>query len=260
MGAYWIEHSRKPSHGIPPALIPLEDWLSEAGFRSVYAYPYKTAEWIHNNGAVKGLKAALLPVYSDVLFVDIDDDPESGELMIAELEKWGVGFEVWDSGGRSVHLHINLVPMEGIYVPESQLAWLDLLALASGANFDRSIYHPAGLYRLPTTIHAKTGKPKTLVRVVEGADLSIPMLDEDSIRRGKEATSEYEALLSLHRLISVQLNEGGRRFHAWKIVSHCDMLGYGPDYTMKHLNWWNERFCKPQLTLQELESRIRSRL
>ena len=254
MSEYYIEITKDAKHGLPPVLVPLEEAHLHTGFRSVYAYPYESAEWIHDNNAVSGFKNTNLPVYSDCLFVDIDDDPESAELLTEELEQWGIGYQAYDSGGRSIHLHIDIVPMEGIYVPESQLAWLKALATAAGADFDTSIYHPVGLYRLTGTTHQRTGLKKELVHTHEGAKAEIEMLT--SIQRTSKASDLYGARTSLARMIMKRAAEGGRRFHVWKIASHCIDLGYDFDYTMEHVRYWNDNWCQPALNEQELARKL----
>ena len=262
----WIEVSDRPLHGVPPKLVHEDDVDDCVGFRSVYSYPEETAKWISKNwsdkhqvfGSVNGLVASGMDVGSDRIYMDIDDDPESAAKWLKCLKDWNISHSVWDSGNRSVHIHIVTPYKCDRRIPHSQRVFLEQWGASIGATTDTSIYHAAGLYRLPGTIHAKTGRAKTFVSQHVGTALDYPIAD---IRKSVKPEDEGEVLSVLWRLLLTPMQAGGRRFHLWKMCSQADKLGWDVDKILEHMlewNKWNEE--KWQLSEQEIEQKVMSSL
>lgn len=259
---YYVEITPTPTHGTPPKLVPMSEAFNHTGYMSVYAYSEEVKRWIEDNysekwkcmGSVVGLVASQQPVYTDRLLVDFDVNPEEdAKKLTADLREIGVQYSVWSSGGRSFHVHIHCVGKEDWRVPNSQLAWIRGWADSRGATIDPTVYHGVSLFRLPGTVHSKTGKKKELIDFFEGS-----MLDYDLVETaapGKPPENSTEALVMLWRLLLTRLGEGGRQFHVYKIVSHAVRLGWGEKQIMDHLLYWNNNLDMP-LTVAQLEDKL----
>jgi hypothetical protein len=245
----WAEVTSSLKHGIPPKLVPLETINNYTGFRSLYGYGDEVKNYIENNqnsfgtsGSVVGLAASRLPVFSDVLFVDFDDNAiPSGKLLTSDLREIGVGYSVWDSGGRSIHVHINVMPYEDWRVPYSQKQWITEWMVSRNVKADLSIYHAAGLFRLPGTLHHKTGKPKTLIDEWPGSLLDYELLDHTVAQPPSDVE---EATRMVWRML-LTYEVSSRHFHVFKITSQADRLGWNSHDISEALSWWNSRIKNP---------------
>jgi len=249
----WIEVTPIPKHGTPPVLVELDSQTEYVGFRSVYAYPASTKEWIENNwsdkwqhkGSTVGLAASKMPVFSERLFVDFDENPiEDGKKLTKMLREMGIGYSVWSTGGRSIHVHIFCEPKQDWRVPVSQKLWIGSWAASVGARVDLSIYHAAGLYRLPGTIHSKSGKEKELLDINRAGLLNYELVDDVTAKPSVAPTEAGEALRSLWRQ-ALQEDVASRHFHIFKLTSQADRLGLSPSYIEEICTWWNSRIKNP---------------
>ena len=248
----YSEHTVVPKHGLPPLLVPTSTLSSLVGFRSVYSYPDETVAWIKANGSMAGLVASKQPVATDRLLIDIDDDPESGKLFAAFFLDAGITHSIWDSGGRSMHIHVECLPKQDWRIPFSQRKWMEELGKALGAKADLSIYHAAGLYRLPRTIHSKTGKQKVAVSSTYGSPLDYELLDSTVTLA---PSTDKEALAVVWRLLLTQLDAGGRQMHVFKITSNASALGWSAPTILEHLEAWNSWNPHP-LTQEQVETKM----
>lgn len=256
---YYVEISSTYRHNVPPYLVHVEDTEGLTGFRSVYQYPVKTCQWVMQNwsekygvfGSVNGMVAAGLPVATDRLFIDFDDDPESADKFIAWFRKHNISHSVWDSGGRSVHLHVVTKWACSPHLPYSQKRWLQELGEVLGASADYSIYHAAGLFRLPDTVHEKTGRKKEQIGGLWGDVLDIPVI-EPAHERNSEAS-----LTSFWRMMLSPVPQGGRHFHVYKLASNASKLGMPPEEVLEHLRHWNKwQDVNNRLTEEDLETKM----
>lgn len=248
---YYVEIRSTVRRSGKPKLVPLADLDKYTGFRSVYAYTAEVAEEILADGGTKFMRGT--PVYSDVLLMDFDDhDPtEFRELLISN----NIAFEEWDSGNRSVHFHVPIVPMYGPNVPNSQRAWVKKHAPTA----DISFYHPAGQYRLPRTYHAKNaGKCKSLVAEYPGDLLQIDEIVPSSIPKFA-ATEGCEEDFFANLL--VRQESGHRRPHIWLLATMAAESGVEFDTAVECIRWWNDKFCSPphddSVILSQTESAYR---
>jgi hypothetical protein len=248
---YYIEIRSTVRRTGKPKLILLADQHKHTGFRSVYAYTAEVAEEIMADGGTKFMRGT--PVYSDTLFMDFDDhDPtEFRELLISN----GVAFEEWDSGNRSVHFHVPIVPMYGPHVPNSQRAWVKKHAPTA----DISFYHPAGQYRLPNTYHAKAaGKCKRLVAEHEGATLQIDMIEPSKMSSFSVTEGNEEDFFAN---LLVKQESGHRRPHIWLLATMAAESGVAFDTAVDCIRWWNDKFCIPshedEVIVKQTESAYR---
>ena len=144
------------------------------GFRSVYQINSEGKQWIEDNKGVAGFGQTGLPVWSDFLFVEFDDDLKSSKELFYKLKEDGIGFELYESGNRSYHFHI-LRDIE----PHSNVPYTDkLFATELAPKCDQSLYKHLQPWRLEGTIHKKTGKPKKLLRFYKGIPYELELKEK----------------------------------------------------------------------------------
>jgi hypothetical protein len=237
-----------------PRLVPYKDKGKYTGFTSVYGFLEDAADQINRSGSTKNISR--LPVYSDVLYVDFDNQDEAAKEMESMLRDRNISFSMYHSGGRSIHFHVDIEPMAGVNVPDSQKYWMQENAPLA----DMSIYRHTGMYRLPFTFHAKyPGKQKKLLGCNEGAKLKIEnrpivkvsMVDTDENMSAKE---HYKIL---GRLLHMPAAEGDRHRHALKIVTACKHSGESDDDARRLVGMWNKDACSPPKADWELDKIVR---
>jgi len=250
MSNYWIEIRSSVRRQGAPRLVPLADVGKYSGFRSVFAYDDTVADLIRANRSTYGLRDA--PVYADTLLVDFDRS--DGTSLRTYLDTNGIGYECWDSGNRSVHLHIPISPIYGAWVPAALRDWVQERA----PDADLTFYHQSGQYRLPHTFHAKNpGHCKTRLYEQAGSLLVIEqpppkiraftMHDEDTDKAGK-----------FFVLLLAKQGKGGRNQYVWRLAMTGAEAGMGFDETLEHLVWWRDRMCYPPLADHELVAQCKS--
>lgn len=242
---FWVEVRPRQMRIARPWFVTLEQLKAGdyVGFRSVYAYPEEVKNLITTNGGTAGLEGQ--SVFSDMLFVDFDNTDPS-ELLYFLYDE-GVRHEVWASGNRSTHVHVRCEAMFGPDVPWSQKKWVE--AHAPGA--DLTFYHAAGQFRLPRTVHEKTGQRKTFVQGMAGRYLSIPTVARPLHTPGKQARSGI-----FHSHLLVPKAEGGRRVYVWHLAKQALAEGLTIDVALDGILWWNSRHCTPPLEETVVRSRV----
>jgi Zn/Cd-binding protein ZinT len=94
---------------------------SDHTFQSVYGYPQDTVNKILSQGHTRDLKG--LPVYSDYLYIDVDQD-DNVDIVRQKLRVLGIKIMEYTTGNRGIHFHIPITRMEGTDVVYSQKVWL----------------------------------------------------------------------------------------------------------------------------------------
>ena len=231
---YYIEIRAGVRRTGPPRLVPLDEAHKHLGFRSVFAFDEDTAALIQELGSTSNLRGR--PVYADTLFLDFDDgDP-------TEFREWlrssGLAFETYDSGGRSIHIHIPLEPIYGSWVPGACKKWVQSRSKAA----DISFYHPAGMYRLPGTFHSKhAGRCKRLIE--EGGESKL-VLTEPPARESRvvEATGARE---DFFQLLLESREPGHRSQFLWRLGITAAQAGLPMEEALDGMRWWNGRQSAP---------------
>lgn len=243
---YFVEIRTAVKRDSKPRLVPLEDVSKFRGFRSVYSYSKEIVEQIQLTGSTSGLRGT--PVYSDTLFVDFDGtDPTP---LIDHLLSEGIAFEQYDSGNRSVHLHIHTEPIYGVWVPAAHKKWIK----QHGPGADMSFYNPSGQYRLPGTYHVKGGgKCKELVRSVAGKRLVLVEPEREEMPPPIVRDGSKEQLFIA---LQLQRRPGQRSPHIWLLGKLACEVGLTYNEAVEHVCWWNRRFCKPPQDLQTIERQV----
>jgi hypothetical protein len=222
------------------------------GFRSLYGYTPETAMQIVESNSTAGLTGA--PVYSDLLLVDFDDKPELGHKMADELREYD--WVKFNSGGRSIHLHVRIAPMFGPLVPALQKEWM----AQHFPEADLSIYRTSGIYRLPGTRHESTGRCKKVLETnITGKSLELKVtLPEKKVVFS--AVEDQDLELMLFQLLGKEVNAGttGRNYHVFKIAKVANKLGIPPQSAEHLVRSWNSQRCFPPLPTSSIDNTIKS--
>lgn len=233
--SHWVEIRAAVRRTGVPRLVPLAEVDQHTGFRSTFAYDADTAQRIRDQGSTGGLRHC--PVYADTLFMDFDGHQPD------EFREWlagsGLAYEEYDSGNRSVHFHIPLLPVFGPWVPRACKLWVKRRAPTADVSF----YHPAGMYRLPGTYHPKQpGRCKMLVGHKSGDILALtqPAAETYTPRHADETTPER-----FFTTLMQAVGEGQRRPRAWLLATMAAECGLEFNEAVDHLLWWNSRLVLP---------------
>jgi hypothetical protein len=233
---YFVEVRPAVHRSGPPRLVPLDEIHKHTGFRTIFAYDEETTEFIKEQGGTQGLRGQ--PVYADTLFLDFDGhDPVEFRIW---LQQSGYGYTEWDSGGRSVHFHIPMIPVYGAWVPFAMKKWIKTHAPTA----DISFVHAAGMYRLPGTWHAKhPGRCKLMTANQVGTRLLLEQATNDLLEF-KEFQGDGGIEL-LFQLLTLGRTEGNRAPHLFRIGIAAAEAGLEFEDALDHMRWWNKRFAVP---------------
>jgi hypothetical protein len=253
----YYEHRPTKIRQGPPRLVTREELDQRRGFRSVYGWPTEAADHVRTTGSSAGLK--WFPVYSDELLLDFDDRPHDANVAITLMAEYGYAFSWWESGGRSVHLHIKIEPMLGSNVPASQKQFV----AATFPGADLAFYHAAGMYRLPGTAHEKNpGHYKRMVEEFRGRPLAIPLINQPLFRPSASGGSQrdpadLDAILT-HMLFKTVHEGEGRNKHAYNMAKLLKDLGHDYARALDVVEGWSGDFAVPPISRTELEATVRS--
>jgi hypothetical protein len=229
-----------------PKLVPIEDRYKHIGFTSIYAFPPAVADRIKTQRSTRGIRDCA--VYSDTLFVDFDNAEAAAERLRSFLAGNDIAFDMYHSGGRSIHFHVDLDPMTGPGVPRAQRAWME----AHAPEADMSIYKQSGMFRLPGTYHSKhPGKRKLKIgQHRPGERLKIEVKPTLSEAPHGNSNADYYRFLGC--LLCQRVGSGGRNNHAYKICKAAYTAGLDEAETRELLFQWNMTSCDPPQEDHEL--------
>jgi len=239
--------------------------LPDAGFCSVYAFTAEAKLAIRAQGDSSGLSR--FPVYSDVLWMDLDisnDTPEERQRireyareLTRRFKEADYFFTVWDSGSKGFHIGVRIEPMFGKDVPWSQSQFIT----TSGIICDMSLYQHGRLFRNPGSVHQKTGRKKTKLYEHKGSNvLSIPMLKapERSDLDLSTLSDSDKARIGLYRLqatIQDAPKPGMRHTTLWGTATSLLEGGLKYDLVCGLLYWANDMLPEPK-TKDEVERAV----
>jgi hypothetical protein len=233
-----------------PQLLAKDKLVAVGGFQSVFGYPPDTAKRIREQGNTRRLYNS--PLYIEELLIDFDDAPADADKLGEMLRRNKLRHRMYDSGNRSTHYHIDVVPRTSTTLARDVRQWVQLHA--PGA--DLSIYTPTGLFRLPGTWHEKNpGHRKELVINYQGEPLVIPQIEDKrathylSSRRGAEEKF-------LRGLVKRQ-GAGGRRCYAWYLGKKAADAGVEEGDALERIVRWNSQYCNPPLDLDDIVTKVR---
>lgn len=223
------------------------------GFRSVYGFDEEGEEYITSNGGTHGIRNYKL--YSDILFLDIDDDPEASQDIENKLKDMGIGFEVYFTGNRGNHFHIPIVPMYGLDTAYQQKQFVT--NTFKGA--DTSIYKSTGIIRLPGTFHFKRpGHKKHLIRSYSGDVLCVPKEDVSAeIFKSRDGHDEFiENKLNEKWCLKVQ--EGNRNRAIYNLAFMNSLANKDYSEALNNIMIYNSYMVVPPLSDFEVVQTVKS--
>lgn len=245
----------KPSHRkgvmLPLATIAKFESAPDAGYASVYMFDAEAAAQIKAAQSSSGL--ARYPVFADTLTLDLDKGAE--QLARAEQKLAGLGYRVYDSGGKGFHVVITLETMvSGTNVPYSQRKWVESLNVEA----DLSLYQAGHIISLPGRKHPKTGRRKTLIRQVPGLSLKLQIHEPPERTFAISEANQSELERGLWRVLGLLQQEpgiGNRHTALWSTAKHFADACLDFDTTLNLLTEVNAKWAEPK-TAEELKAAV----
>lgn len=242
-----------------PKLMASTDMIGLQGFTSLYGFDEETAKLIQQRRGTWGLEG--LALYSDTLYVDIDDNPDLIAEVRAKLTEMHIGFSQYESGSpNSGHFHIPLKPMYSENVPYVQKQWVKEHL---GTEVDLSIYKTSGIIRIPGSYHKRyPGRKKQLIYGVGfGSELDLSEYESTvEIKMPKARTQNTEA--EYREAVDIMLMEvveaGQRHNKAFRLAAAIRDAGYDRDKAMELLTVWNEQMVHPALKQRAINTTVKS--
>ena len=225
---------------------------SEYNFRSTFDWPLEVANLVKENRSTAGLKG--LPVSCKEVFIDIDENNAVEEAKQIMLDL-GIEFDEYKTGNRGIHFHIPLVErITGTDVIYTVTSWLKDVGLWH--LVDTSVYREAGLFRMETAVHQKTGKVKVLVEEHYGNRLELEMKTKPPVQEKSlqylQGGTKYNFFLNLLQ----QRGEGQRHMHMFICFRSGVSAGIDVDSVEQAIKEWNARQAKPHPE-QEVERKLK---
>lgn len=174
-------YSTAAHYGSEPRIV-LSDELPSFGYSSLYTITEDSARAVEGAGTTARFAGS---VWSERLWLDFDSY-EAGRAAEEELNRKGLGYVLYDSGGRGVHVGILRDALPSHLLPYQDKEWVQ-------TNFpqaDTSIYTHLHLFRLPGTIHERTGRRKELVKEQAGSVLTLPKWERKNVPRSDINSSD----------------------------------------------------------------------
>jgi hypothetical protein len=199
-------------------------------------------------GRVAGIDNA--PVYSDCLFIDFDS--RSGVLeMERYLRSTGIGYSRWATGRRGAHLHIDIEPMRGVHVPQSQLEWVRTRFDGHiDGIVDDTTFRKTSIIRLPGTWHEKNpGRRKERLYNVVGNRLVIPALSEPPVGSiKKKDIPDTKGAADFWLAMITRKGEPGRNQRVYSLGCLARECGLSHEKGLEAVIHWAATKCDPPLT------------
>ncbi len=239
-------------YGSKPSFI-YSNRLPSQGFSSLYQVTAETACAIEQAGTAAAYKGC---VWGERLWIDVDSYEEA-EKVDSRLRKEGYDYVSYDSGGRGAHFGVLRDHEPSHLLPVKDKAWVK-------ANFqeaDTSIYTHLHLFRLPGSIHEKTGRAKQLVESIRGRALKLPPLEMREVKLSGNVNSGGD--ISVFDCFSVMANtipvKNGNRHPTLVKLAYAlkDQAGANADFAYQWLIETNKMFEDPR-SEEHIEQIIRS--
>lgn len=238
-----------------PLVFAKANELPESGFSSVYAITERDAKEITKEGTTAGFKGV---VWSERLWLDFDKEEAFVEAR-KRLKEMELDYVVYTTGGRGGHIGILRDHSPSHLLPTKDRAW----ASAQFEGCDPSIYTHLHLFRLPGTVHEKTGHRKQQIEHEVGKVLILPK--EVKVERdfaNSEDNSDITNDLSVFDLRTIMCNSipaGVGQRHAQLV--RCIYALKNCRVPFIHAIWWvgevNKLFSERK-TNEEIEQIVRS--
>ena len=249
----YLLHSRTPDYGVG-CRFDMEPLGDKEGFVSLYKVDRQTAEAIHTEGTAKYFKGI---VWSERLWLDVDSY-EAADDVDGKLREMGYDFIAYDTGGRGAHFGVLRATYPSHLLPLKDKAWVK----EHFPQADASIYTHLHPFRLPGTVHEKTGRKKEEVVHVTGKAIILPVFKDAKLEDTSNATyfGNYRSVFRCFRVMSNShaVPEGQRHETLVKLVYALkDDAGVGPGFALDWVHEVNKQYSAPKSD-DELEHIVRS--
>jgi hypothetical protein len=221
-------------------LEAITQYHKNPGFMSLYAYSEEDAQKIVESGSSCGFDR-YTPA-SDFLAIDIDTG--EADLAHAEAQLEGYGYEVWVSGSKGFHIILRHELIHDKRLPYSHSQWVK----ERGIRCDFSLYQAGRIFRLPRCIHQKTGRRKTLLRIVAGSPITVDLVEKPKVEFsfGGGGDGDYKSALGrLWSLAEEGLQEGSRNNKIWSISAALVDAGFELDAVKSFISHINSKQVAP---------------
>jgi len=232
-------------------LIPEEDIAGKTGYCTVYGYDEEASILVEAQGNSKNLAA--FKMYADQMLVDFDNQPDAAMKLKESLLNYELEFSMWDSGNRSYHFHIPHEPKWSKDLPYNHERVLCKLGDFNTKTpvYDPTIYRANSIFRLPNTVHVKTGKRKVLLESHEGylLDFELEPTPErkKKIYRSTKPPESFEDLWYMFWYYHLCTpDEGNRHGTFFTIACECFDVGLKLDTAIDLLTLFNSELPTPK--------------
>jgi len=249
--------SSRPDYGSAPTIVNIGETSTLEGFTSLYQITEDSAKGIITAGTTAGFKGS---VWSERLWIDLDSK-ETLSKTKGVLDGMGVSYDVWFTGNRGFHISIQRDSSPTHILPEQDKSWVK----GHIPYADLGIYTHLHLFRLPGTVHAKTGARKTLVESTPGVSL-VHAKYQRPVTRIPSSTGTMQSnnnMVSVFSDFHINSKLGrvrvGNRHHT--LVSVCNALrdrGFELSFTRTWLIEMNKDFMGGGKSLEEIERVVQS--
>ena len=262
---YRYEYRKSARRRGDPQLMPFEEVQGRQGFISLYGYDNDTVDHIDVNKATYGLDRFKL--YSDLLYIDVDDDAEQVEIAKNKLIALGYKFKMYMSGSPdSAHFHLETVPQYEYNLHKVHAMWVEehigfKTRTTNGAD---NIYKASGIIRIEGTWHKSyPGEYKREVFSFDGPILDLTNYSKkvkSAIPKMKfvEEFSEEKLVSLFNQMLFTQIGDGERNNTIYKMAKLSRDIGNSYEDTLDKLDTYNNYMVSPPLGHQEFTAKIRS--
>lgn len=238
-------------YGVRPNFVDVVP-SNVSGFVSLYQVTKETAEAIEQAGTVKGFKGI---VWSKRLWIDFDNE-DAARRADGKLKEMGYDYVCYTTGNRGLHFGILRNNPPSHLLPLLDKAWVK----THFPDADLSIYTHLHPFRIPGTIHEKTGRPKALVSEQRGRALILPPLKREEMQivyaGPKPGKSVFDCFFVMANTVPV--DSGQRHSTLVKLINALkNDAGASMDIAMWWVSEWNKMLSEPKEEY-EIEKAVRS--
>jgi len=233
--------------------IPVETIPNHTGYRSVFAWSSDDASSANAAGTVKVLKDR--PAFVDTIFVDFDNNEKGAMAFRDVIDNEDILYQMYSSGGRSIHFHLSTLPQYDVRVPYSVRTFMEGF---KQYGYDPSVYNYCSLFRLSGTIHEKTGKPKELLETGGFYNIELDLIEPPKINL---VTTDQDALplaVAMYtNYLGIDVTEGSRYSIQWKVAKSFQEAGLSFDTALELVNGMDKSWGKQSKGPEEVRRAVR---
>jgi hypothetical protein len=235
-------HNPGKSFGSNPNFVDSSELDRLRGFSSLYAITEDAASAIVQEGTTRKFAGV---VWSERLWIDVDSY-ELAERTEGFLRESGYDYIAYDSGGRGAHFGVRRDHIPSHLLPQRDKAWVR----ENIPGADLSIYTHLHLFRLPGTVHERTGRQKEVVSRSSGRSIVLPPFQEQTVALSKaSASAESKSVFGCFRVLRETVPvEVGERHAALVRLAYalCQEANTDPDFAYAYMLEVNKMYSEPK--------------